>query len=82
MSKSQIVFDVIQHQRTQIDHWKKDAANWGQRALRVVSLIAIAAAPVYIPAPPTELRVASPNGACAVSPRASKALFFACRAHG
>ena len=44
MSKSQIVFDVAQHTRTQIDYWKKDAANWGQRVLRIVSLVAIAVA--------------------------------------
>ena len=49
MSKSQLVFDVAQHKRTQIDHWKKDAANWGLRALRVVGLIAIVTALVGSP---------------------------------
>ncbi len=49
MSKSQFVFDIAQHQHTQPDHGKKDAAKWGQRALRVVSLIAIMTALVGSP---------------------------------
>jgi hypothetical protein len=48
MSESQIVFDVSKHQRRQYQ-WKKDAAVWMQRVLRVVGLIAIVTALVGSP---------------------------------
>ncbi len=44
MSESQFEFDVQKHKRTQHHQWKNDAAAWMQRALRVVSLIAVVAA--------------------------------------
>ena len=41
MSKSQIVFNVSNYTRMQIDRWKKDVEARGQRALRGVGLAAI-----------------------------------------